>query len=63
MPWKLIIDLVGPGIHYTKPRQVFLDAIQEARRLGREDAAGHIEIMLDLRDTAMFDQPKKTPGN
>jgi len=61
MPWKLIIRLIGPGLHYTKPRQVFLDAIQEARRRGREDAAGHIEIMLSLRDTVMFDQPKKDP--
>ena len=61
MPWKLILELVGPGLHYSKPRQVFLDAIEEARRRGREDAVGHIEIMLTLRDKVMFDCPKKDP--
>jgi len=59
MPWKLILELVGPGIHYNKPRRVFLEAIEEARRRKRDDAAEHIRIMLALRDKVMFDQPRK----
>jgi hypothetical protein len=61
MPWKMILDLVGTGLHYNKPRQVFLDAIDEADRRGRQDVVEHLRIMLSLRDTVMFDQPKKDP--
>ena len=57
----MILELVGGGLHYAKPRQVFLDAIQVAEQREREDVAQHLRIMLDLRDTVMFDQPKKEP--
>lgn len=62
MPWKMILDLVGGGLHYSKPRQVFLDGIAEAERRGRPDVADHLRIMLDLRDRVMFDVPKKKPS-
>lgn len=62
MPWKTILRLIGPGLHYNKPRQLFLDAITEAERLGRKDVAEHLRIMLNLRDTVMFDVPKKKPS-
>jgi hypothetical protein len=61
MPWKMILELVGTGLHYAKPRQVFIDAIDEADRRGRQDVVEHLRIMLSLRDTVMFDQPKKDP--
>jgi len=57
MPWKMILDLIGDGLHWNKPRQVFLDGIAEAERLGRQDVADHLRIMLDLRDTVCFDKP------
>lgn len=61
MPWKIIYELIGPEAHWAKPRQLFLDAIAEAERRGHQDAADHIRIMLDLRDTVNFDKPKAQP--
>lgn len=61
MPWKVIYELIGPNSHWEKPRQVFLDAIAEAERRGNPDAAHHIRIMLDLRDTVNCDRPAPAP--
>jgi len=61
MPWKIINDLIGPGLHYSKPRQLFLDAIEQAEQMNRQDVVDHLKIILDLRDSVCFDAPKKNP--
>lgn len=61
MPWKLIYALIGPGLHWNKPRHVFLRAIEEAERRGRQDVAEHLRIMLELRDAVTFETPTQDP--
>lgn len=58
MPWKSVLELIGPGIHWNKPRELFLKAIQEAEARQREDVAEHIRIILRLRDRVKCDTPK-----
>lgn len=57
----MISELIGTGLHWSKPRSVFLDGIAEAERRGRQDVADHLRIMLDLRDTVTFDSPPLPP--
>ncbi len=59
MPWAYIHQLLGPGLHWGKSREELLHAIQQAESDGMPDAAHHLRIILQLRDTVMFDAPKE----
>lgn len=61
MPWSMILELLGPGLHWSKSQDQFYAAIDEARRRGREDVAQHLEIILARRNLVMCDAPKRTP--
>lgn len=50
MTWDRILRLIGPGLHWGRSRKSLLAALEKARQQGDEDAAGHIEIILELRD-------------
>jgi len=56
MPWAYIRSLLGPGLLWGKSQEVFLDAIDRAREDGKEDAAQHIEIMLEMRNRVMCEE-------
>lgn len=57
MPWALVRELIGPGIYWGMSREHLESAIARARGMGREDAAEHIAIILDLRNQVAFDDP------
>lgn len=57
MPWKLITELLGPGLLWQKTQQQFLTAIQIAEMRGRKDAADHLRGMLKLRNQVMCEKP------
>lgn len=57
--WAYIRGLIGPGLHWSKPQETFLDAIDRAREDGQPEAAHHIEIMLEMRNRVMCEE--KTP--
>jgi len=61
MPWSEILELLGPGLHYSKPRQVYLDAIKEAQLRQNENVVEHLKIMLARRDDVSFDTPNTHP--
>jgi hypothetical protein len=58
----MILKLLGPGLHWGKSQDEFLEAIDEARRRDRKDVAQHLEIMLERRNAVMFESPKRTPS-
>lgn len=55
MVWNLIRELVGPGSYWGMSREHLQSAINRAREMGREDAAGHIAIILEWRNDVIFD--------
>lgn len=59
MPWELILQLIGPGLHWPKSQAELRAAAAEARRRGREDVAQHIEIILERRNVVMFEPPEE----
>jgi len=61
MPWQLIRELLGPGLHWSKTQKDFQIAIAKARALGREDAAQHLEIMWERRNAVVFESKASQP--
>ena len=59
MTWGYIWSLLGPGLHWTRSREDLLAAIQRARSDRQEDAAQHIEFILELRDRVHLDTPEE----
>lgn len=63
MPWSKVLELIGPGLHWGKPRSLYLKAISTAEHLGRPDVADHIRIILEQRDRVGFIcDEEKEPG-
>jgi len=62
MPWAKVLELIGPGLHWGKPRSLYVTAISTAERLGRNDVADHIRIILEQRDAVGFVCDEKEPG-
>jgi hypothetical protein len=63
MPWRYINKLLGPGSHWGRTQQELLDAIAQAEADNMTAAAGHIRIILALRNKVLFETPaQKTPG-
>lgn len=52
----MILELLGPGLHWSKSQSELRAAIAEARRRDREDVAQHIEIILERRNVVMFER-------
>lgn len=61
MSWAYIYELLGPGLHWFKPQEVFLRAIERAEREGQHDAAHHIRIILANRNRVMMEKQKEAP--
>lgn len=59
MPWALVRELLGPGLHWGKPSKQLEEAALEAERRGNLDAAGHIRVILRLRNRVMCEPDKK----
>ena len=63
MPWAKVLELIGPGLHWGKPRSLYLTAIVTAEQAGRYDVADHIRIILEQRDVVGFVcDEEKEPG-
>jgi len=62
MTWDRVLRYIGPGLHWEKSREELLAAIEAARAANDPDAAGHIGIILGLRDEVMYDAPHQRPG-
>lgn len=58
MPWAYIYKLLGPGLHWGRTQEELLAAIKRARADGKEDAAEHIEIILEMRNFVMCEKLK-----
>lgn len=56
MPWELVRELLGPGLHWGKSIHQLQAAIQEAERRGNPDAAEHIRVILALRNRVMCER-------
>ncbi len=54
MPWAKVLKLIGPGLHWGKPRSLYLKAIASAEKEGLYDVADHIRIILEQRDRVGF---------
>lgn len=61
MPWELIRQLLGPGLHWGRSQAELRAAVAEAERLGRADAAEHLRIILRLRNDVRFEGEEKDP--
>jgi hypothetical protein len=61
-PYRYITRILGPGLLWGRSRDQLLHAIEQARRDGQEDAAGHLERMLRSRDLVCFDAPPRQMG-
>ena len=57
MPWSVVLELIGPGLHWNKPQDVFINAIQEAESRNRPDVAEHLREILRLRNAVTFETP------
>lgn len=64
MPWAYILQLLGPGLHWGRTHEELRAAIDRARADGQEEAAEHLEIILELRDFVMCEEktPRKSRG-
>lgn len=65
MPWSKVLELIGPGLHWGKPRSMYLEAIATAMKEKRYDVAEHIRIILEQRDAVGFiceKEPGTGPG-
>ena len=60
MPWALIRELLGPGLHWGKTAEQLEAAAQEAEKRRNPDAAEHIRVILRLRNRVMCEPNKKT---
>lgn len=60
MSWRYILSLLGPGLHWSRTQSDLRRAIDRAERDGQHDAAHHLRIILDLRNTVHMDQ-KEAP--
>lgn len=61
MPWELIRQLLGPGLHWGRSQAELHEAIASAERLGRADAAEHLRMILQLRNAVRFEGEEKAP--
>lgn len=59
--WGYIYELLGPGLHWFKPQELFLTAIARAEREGQHEAAHHIRIILKMRNDVMMEKQKEAP--
>lgn len=63
MIWAYIYQLLGPGLHWSKPQSLFRRAVQRAEAEGQQDAADHIRIIWELRNEVMMERmQEKDPG-
>jgi hypothetical protein len=53
--WRLVHELLGPGLNWEKPRETFLRAIELATNRGELATADAIRCALELRDEVAFD--------
>jgi len=56
MPWSLIRELLGPGLIWSHSQEKYKEAIAEAEKRGRQDAAHHLRGMLELRNKVRFEK-------
>ncbi len=56
MPWWYIRRLLGPGLHWGKTDEELQAAIRQAYKDQMPEAAEHLEIIQDLRQTVMFEE-------
>jgi hypothetical protein len=61
MTWDRVRRYIGPGLHWGKSREALIEARQAALAANDPDAAGHIGIILGLRDEVMLDAPRQRP--
>lgn len=59
MTWNYIRELLGPGLHWDHSQAKLNAAIDKARADGQHEAAGHLEIILNMRNRVMCE--KKEP--
>lgn len=56
MPWWYIRRLLGPGSHWGKSKEELEAAVRQAYAEHMPEAAEHLEIILELRNTVMFEE-------
>lgn len=59
MTWTYIQSILGSGLYWNKTQQELLSAIARANEEGEYDAAGHLRIMLRLRNRVMMESEQK----
>lgn len=61
MTWSYIYNLLGPGLHWSKPQSLFRDAVFRAEKEGFHDAAEHIRIIWRMRNDVMMESMQNEP--
>jgi hypothetical protein len=56
MPWGYIRKVLGPGLHWGRSQEQYRAAIARAEADGEYEAAEHIRIILELRNTVMMEK-------
>lgn len=54
--WRLVQELLGPGLHWLKSSEEIQRAIEEAERRNEPDVAEHLRIILKRRNVVNFDK-------
>lgn len=62
-PWAYIVEVLGPGLHWSKSQAELQRAIQRAERDGQPTAAEHLRIILERRNFVYLDELEPPPAD
>lgn len=57
--WRYINELLGPGVNWDHSQEKFAAAIERAQRDNRQDAAQHLQMLLERRNVVWCESGKK----